>query len=280
MSSSKQASRRNLSVKGLQAALADKLDLRLSGWEILGGVMVVRLDLGYSESEKSLIGETIVRLHPTAVTVVNRTSIDDELREPVTEVIAGSTTESIHVENGCMYRIDPTQVMFSFGNKEERKRMAKISSPKETVVDMFACVGQFTLPLAKHSRPEKMYAVEKNPVAFRFLKENIAQNKLSNVEPLLGDCRDVCPTGVADRVLMGYLFDTHLFLPTAINALNEHGILHYHFNCTDEKLECEIQRILDLALKHAVSANVSKTVQIKSYAPKMYHWVLDIDIEK
>jgi len=280
MSSSKQVPRRNLSVKGLQAALADQLDLRLSGWEILGSVMVVSLDPGYSENEKTLIGETIVRLHPTAETVVNRMSIDDELREPVTEVIAGSKTESIHVENGCKYRIDPTKVMFSFGNKEERERMATVSSPNETVVDMFSCVGQFTLPLAKHSRPRKVYAVEKNPAAFQFLKENIVLNKLSNVDPLLGDCREVCPTGVADRVLMGYLFETERFLPTAIKALKKRGTLHYHFNCTEEKLEGKIQSVLKLASEHAASAKVSKTVKVKSYAPKMYHWVLDIDIKK
>jgi tRNA wybutosine-synthesizing protein 2 len=272
--------RRNLSVKGLQNALADKLDLRLSGWEILGSVMVVSLDSDYTDREKTLIGETIVRLHPTAETVVNRTSIDDELREPKTEVIAGAGTTTIHVENGCIYRIDPTQIMFSFGNKEERKRMANISSPDETVVDMFSCVGQFTLPLAKHSRPEKVYAVEKNPVALQYLKENIAQNKLNNVQPLLGDCREVCPTNVANRVLMGYLFETDRFLPTAIKALKEQGTLHYHFNCTEEKLEGESQRILKLALEHAASAKVSKTVKVKSYAPKMYHWVLDIDIER
>ncbi len=79
---------------------------------------------------------------------------------------------------------------------------------------------------------------------------------------------------------MGYLFETERFLPTAIKALNERGTLHYHFNCTEEKLECEIQRVLKLALKHSASAKVSKTVKVKSYAPKMYHWVLDIDIEK
>ncbi len=280
MSSSKQIPRRNLSVKGLQAALADKIDLRLSGWEILGSVMVVSLGSGYSNREKRLIGETIVKLHPTAETVVNRTSIDDELRKPRTEVIAGAGTATVHVENGCIYRIDPARVMFSFGNKEERKRMAKISSPNEIVVDMFSCVGQFTLPLAKHSRPEKVYAIEKNPVAFQYLKENIAQNKLNNVEPLEGDCCEVCPTDVANRVLMGYLFETERFLPTAIKALNERGTLHYHFNCTEENLEYEIQRVLKLALKHSASAKVSKTVKVKSYAPKMYHWVLDIDIEK
>jgi tRNA wybutosine-synthesizing protein 2 len=280
MSSSKPAPRRNLSVSGLIKALDGQVDLRLNGWEILGDVMVVSLDDGHSADEKRLIGETIVRLHPKAETVINRTSIDDEIRTPAAEVIAGSRTETIYVENGCSYKINPTRVMFSFGNKEERKRMGRISTPLETVVDMFSCVGQFTIPLAKHSQPEKVIAIEKNPVAFEYLKDNVRLNKLRNVEPLLGDCREVCPEGVSDRVLMGYLFETNLFLPTAIKALKDSGTIHYHFNCTESKLEKEKEKVLQIAMEHAKKISVLETIRVKSYAPKMYHWVLDLQVAK
>ncbi len=280
MSYSKPAPRRNLSVSGLKRALSDHVDLKLNGWEILGDVMVVSLDEGYTAAEKRLIGETIVRLHPKAETVINRSSINDEIRKPIAEIIAGTGPETIHVENGCRYKIDPTKVMFSFGNKEERKRMGTISSPDETVVDMFSCVGQFTIPLAKHSQPKKVYAIEKNPVAFEYLKENINLNKLRNVEPLLGDCREVYPERAADRVLMGYLFETELFLPTAIKALKERGVVHYHFNCTQSKLESEKERVLKIAMEHAKEVLILETVRVKSYAPKMYHWVLDLQVIK
>lgn len=280
MSYSKPAPRRNLSVSGLKKVLDGLIELRLNGWEILGDVMVISLDEGYSADEKRLIGETIIRLHPKAGTVINRSSIDDELREPVAEVIAGGRTETIYAENGCRYKIDPTKVMFSFGNKEERKRMGGISSPSETVIDMFCCVGQFSIPLAKHSQPEKVIAIEKNPVAFAYLKENVHLNKLRNVEPMLGDCRDVCPEGVADRVLMGYLFETERFLPTAIKALKDRGTVHYHFNCTESKLDMERERVLQIASAHSKEASVLETVKVKSYAPKMYHWVLDLQVIK
>jgi tRNA wybutosine-synthesizing protein 2 len=158
--------------------------------------------------------------------------------------------------------------------------MGTISSPDETVVDMFSCVGQFTIPLAGHSRPKKVFAVEKNPVAFEYLKENVRLNKLRNVEPLLGDCREVCPEDASDRVLMGYLFGTELFLPTAIKALKERGVVHYHFNSTESKLESEKKRVLKIAMKHAKEVLILETVRVKSYAPKMYHWVLDLQVTK
>ncbi len=280
MPSSKPSSRRNLSVSQLKHSLEGELDLDLNGWEILGDVMVVELGDGYSAAEKRLLGERIVRLHPKARTVVNRLSIDHELREPTFEVLAGEGTETIYRENGSSYRLDPTKVMFSFGNKEERRRMAHISSPEETVIDMFSCVGQFTIPLAKYSSPRSVIAIEKNPVAHRYLKENITLNKLRNVKPVLGDCREVCPTDGADRVIMGYLFETEKFLPTAINAIVKKGTIHFHMLSTASKLKDRCRRVIKAVSEKTSDATLEKTTRVKSYAPKMYHWVLDIDITR
>lgn len=279
-SSKKPGPRRNLSVAQLKEALKDRVELKLNGWEILGDVMVIELPEGYTAEEKRLIGEKIVELHPKAVTVVNRRSIVDELRQPEAEVLAGERTETVYKENGCRFKIDPTKVMFSFGNKEERHRMARISSPEETVVDMFACVGQFTIPVALHSRPKKVYAVEKNPAAHGYLMENVRLNRLDNVEPLLGDCREVSPVGVADRVIMGYLFDTERFLPTAVKALREKGIIHYHMLSDRPRLEEKKTEALKIIEETGAAARALETVKVKSYAPKWYHWVLDIEVER
>ena len=280
MSSSKIAPRRNLSVSELKEALAKHLMLRIRGWEILGDVMVMDLGEGYTWEEKRLIGEKILELHPKAATVVNRLSIEDEFRKPVVEVLAGAMTETVYAENGCRFKIDPTKIMFSFGNKEERRRMGLISSPVETVVDMFACVGQFTIPIAKYSKPEKVIAVEKNPIAFEYLVENIRLNKLCNVEPVLGDSREMCPEGVADRVVMGYLFEPHRFLKTAVNALKDKGVIHFHLVSQASQLAEECKRVVMMVEENKASALVLKTVRVKSYAPKRYHWVLDLYVTK
>ncbi|WP_341537002.1 hypothetical protein [Methanosarcina barkeri] len=46
--------------------------------------------------------------------------------------------------------------MYSKGNLEERKRMSKLGEG-EIVVDMFAGIGYFSIPMAVHSRPKKDY---------------------------------------------------------------------------------------------------------------------------
>jgi len=48
------------------------------------------------------------------------------------------------------------------------------------------------------------------------------------VEPILGDCAEVTPVGVADRVVMGMVRVTDRYLWKGIQALRPGGILHYH----------------------------------------------------
>ncbi len=268
--------RRNLSVNGLKKALEGVVELRLNGWEVMGDLMVIELDDGYSSSEKKLIAEKIVELHPKAATVINRISIEDEFREPTVEVLAGESTETVYKENGCLFRLDPGKVMFSFGNKDERKRMAMISSEDETVVDMFSCVGQFAIPLAKHSRPRKVYAIEKNPAAFSYLQENVKLNKLDNVEAVAGDCTEVCPAGVADRVVMGYIFRPERFMETALNALKKDGTIHYHFISREKELGSVKSAAADIVKENSYEIISSHARKVKSYAPHVYHWVMDL----
>ena len=47
-----------------------------------------------------------------------------------------------------LYKLDPLKVMFSSGNVDEKQRMAHLDCRGETVVDMFAGIGYFTMPLA------------------------------------------------------------------------------------------------------------------------------------
>ena len=43
---------------------------------------------------------------------------------------------------------------------------------------MFAGIGYFSLPIGKHSNPEKIYSIELNPVSYTFLEKNIKLNHL------------------------------------------------------------------------------------------------------
>ncbi|MCK4996600.1 MAG: class I SAM-dependent methyltransferase family protein, partial [Thermoplasmatales archaeon] len=205
-------------------------------------------------------------------------------REPKTKIIFGSNnTETIHKENGIRFKLDPQKIMFSSGNMDERIRMATISDEKETIVDLFAGIGYFTLPLAVHSKPKKIFACEINPVAYDYLCKNIVLNNVSNiVEPLKGDNKEVTPKNIADRVLLGYFGDTNKFLTTALNCLRDcKGIIHYHDKFPESQVPDKPLRLVkELADKYNRKAELIDYKQVKSYAPGISHYVFDIGIDE
>jgi tRNA wybutosine-synthesizing protein 2 len=210
--------------------------------------------------------------------VVKLGHINGLKREPEVEVLIGDGTETIHKENHCLFKMDVAKVMWSKGNTGERKRMANIVRDGEVVVDMFAGIGYFSIPMAVHSKPAKIYSVEINPIAYGYLCENIHLNKVEDiVEPMLGDCRELAPRGVADRVLMGYIGNTHEYLPAAMEVLKDGGVVHYHESVPDKiKFIRPVERIKEAAGERDVE--VLKKRIIKPYSPGVYHVVVDAKI--
>jgi len=208
--------------------------------------------------------------------------ISGRYRRPKLKVIAGGpSTETVHRENGCLFKLDVAQVMFSLGNVYERARLPKLVQPGEVVVDLFAGVGQFSIPIAKHARPSRIYAVELNSVAYGYLRENIRRNRVGHVvKPLLGDCSAVAPRGVADRVVMGILHVTHHYLPLVLKVLKPSGgVIYYHESVPSGlRFERPIKRVFDAAVGREVEI-LGKRV-IKRYAPGVDHVVIDVRVGK
>ncbi|HLE47926.1 MAG TPA: class I SAM-dependent methyltransferase family protein [Candidatus Thermoplasmatota archaeon] len=216
-------------------------------------------------------------------TVLKRVGVvEGELRLPRMRRIWGDTnTETIHIENGIRYRFDPTAVMFSPGNLGERQRVAGLPVADETIVDLFAGIGYFTLPLAVYGRPRQIIACEKNPVAFRYLQENIELNDVADiVQARLGDNRDTAPIGEADRVFMGYLPDPTDFLPVALSCLKRTGgSIHYH-SVVDVPAfpKAAFEKMHEVLQALNWTATLKQSVTVKSFGPGAVHGVLDVEV--
>lgn len=98
--------------------------------------------------------DEIVKL-PYINRIIKIGHIHGQKREPEIEMIYGEGTRTIHKENYCKYAIDVAKVMWSKGNTGERLRMSKLPEDNETIIDMFAGIGYFTIPMALHSNPKK-----------------------------------------------------------------------------------------------------------------------------
>ncbi len=269
----------------LAEALKGKLPLQAipllpRGWYILGDVIVVKIHPALVPFQ-SQIGHALLAFYPRCQTVLRDFGIEGQLREPVREKIAGTKTETVHRENGVLFRLDAQKVMFSAGNLKERMRMSLVGKD-EFVVDMFAGIGYFTIPMAVHSRPRKIMAIELNPNAYSYLCQNILQNHVEKiVKPIFGDCMNETPKGVADRVVMGMVQVTDRYLQKGIQALRPGGILHYHQTIPSWKYpDAATKDILEAAEALGRKAEILRCLKVKKYSPGVVHAVVDASIDR
>ena len=246
-------------------------------WEMLGDVLLLRLGddlLPYKER----IAEAYASVLGARTVLLDRTRIAGVFRTPDMEVLWGDGTETVHLENGILYKFDAARLMFSSGNIDEKLRMAALDCRGETIVDMFAGIGYFTLPLALHARAERVIACEINPLAFRYLRENVRINGLERVvEPVMGDNQDLPGEGVADRVVMGYVRTTARHLTTAFRLVRKGGVIHYHDTFPLEIFPSRALEDLTTAA-NGRTFEVRLMTEVKSYSPGVSHMVLDVDV--
>jgi tRNA wybutosine-synthesizing protein 2 len=250
-----------------------------SGWQILGDIIIVSIPEEI-EHKKTKVAEALLFLYPKCKSVIRDFGIEGQFRLPKRELLLGTGTETVHKEHGCLFKQDVTKVMYSKGNLEERKRMSRLGKG-EVVVDMFAGIGYFSIPMAVHSRPGKIISIEINPESFAYLEENIRLNRVEDIiYPICGNCLEFTPEGTADRVLMGYVGTTHYYLEPAIKALKKSGgILHYHETVPEKLAKTRPQeRIKKAAEFLGKKVEMLETRKIKKYSPGVLHVVIDARI--
>lgn len=271
---------RNFLKSRLVGDIPDDLPLP-SGFHLVGHVALVHLDfelMDYADKIGAMTLEYDSRVKSVAV----RTGpTKGPTRKPCYSLVAGdSNTITTHIESGVKFKLDPLRLTFSGGNKAERIRVARLVTPGEKVVDMFSCVGQFALHIAK-AADVKVTAIEINPEAFDFLIKNIELNRLTKrVTAVLGDCCDVHPIREANRVVMGYLHDTISYLPAAFDTLvDTGGIIHMHLSIPESEIEHTVMLINEKCSDYGFQSKTD-VLRVKNYSPGIEHFVFDICVKR
>src|SRR3989304_3132455 len=142
--------------------------------DVIGDIAVIEIPPELKAHESS-IGEAILATHKNVRTVLAKVgAVSGTYRLREFEIIAGEPkTATVHREHGCQYHVDVAKAYFSPRLSHEHSRVASLVQEGETVVDLFAGVGPFSVLIAKKNEDARVYAVDINPEAIEFLTRNI-----------------------------------------------------------------------------------------------------------
>ena len=179
--------------------------------------------------------------------------------------------------------------MFSAGNLPERGRLGELDCNGETILDLYAGIGYYTLPLLVRAGAAHVHACEWSEDAVFALNHNLVANGVNDICTVhTGDNQislnvggsAVSVNGTCDRVILGLLPSSEDGWPLALSALKpEGGILHLHGNAPGgNEIEWAEKIASKLASMSGRKATVKHLVKVKWYAPHIRHCVVDIKI--
>ncbi|TFF89613.1 MAG: class I SAM-dependent methyltransferase family protein [Promethearchaeota archaeon] len=268
---------------------ARELELLPGGFQTVGKLIIIKLKPDLLD-KKELIGNTFLQLLPYIRSVyINLGGIEGQYRTPEQiEFLAGEKKPLvIHKEHGVKYQFDITKIMFSQGNLRERRHLAGLVNDDEMIVDMFAGIGYFSLPIAVLSNPDKVYSIELNPIAYSFLVKNIELNKVGNkIIPIQGDCKEEViklssQEIKADRIVMGVFPAPLEYIGESLKVAKNSGTIIHFEGVVDGDDNLELYKEFSaIANKDGFNCELSDKRFIKSYGPNLYHVVYDIQVSR
>jgi tRNA (guanine37-N1)-methyltransferase len=243
--------------------------------DMIGDIAILRGD----EENLKEIADAIISSSKHIKSVFYDRGVYDECRLRDIEFIAGERrTETIHNEYGIKIKLDISKVYFSPRLANERMRVAKMVGKNEIVIDMFAGVAPFSLLIAKFSKAEKIFAIDKNIHAVKYARENILLNKLKNIEVIEGDARHVLPSlPFAHHIIMNLPHKSFEFLPL---AAEKGKILHFYEIIERKKVEERIEKIKEKIRQEGYDAEIKNIRIIGNYSPSKYKVGMELFVKK
>ena len=264
------------------------LDKIYNSFDIIGDIAIIKMHNG-SDSNAAEVANKIMSIHRGVKSVfVQAGPIFGDFRVRTLKLAAGENkTTTRYRESGCVFAVDVEKCYFSPRLLYERSRIAGLVKPGETVVNMFAGVGCFSIIIAKTVGQSKVFSIDVNPVAVEFMKENIRINRVfGKVVPLLGDSKEIIEADLqckADRVLMPLPEKAIEYLPYAICSLKKQdGWIHYydfqHAVGNENPAEKTRLKVAEKLDSLGVDYTFAFSRVVRRTGPNWYQTVLDIHV--
>lgn len=276
------------------------LKLIPKSYDLIGDIIVIEFDRLDKIKDpdillyKKKIAEALLYINKSVRSIYEKKSeISGAFRLRNLNLILGDDdSETLHKENKTLYKLDVKKVFFSPRLGYERKRISEgYFNDNEMIVDMFAGVGPFSIQIAKKNQV-KIFAFDINPIAFKYMKENVKINKLKDKIMIYNfDVKELLKPdnhlgnmihNQIDRIIMNLPEMSFNYLDvTCFLMKNSGGILHFYsfvdkkraFKATHMKLKKKLDEY-QFEIKRILSKRI-----VKAYSPKMDLIVVDCEIK-
>ncbi|MFW5948179.1 MAG: class I SAM-dependent methyltransferase [Halolamina sp.] len=254
-------------------------------YERLGDVVLVDED---DPERAAAIADAIVESDIPVRSVLNRASkVKGETRVRDWTVLADdgdedrSPTETVHREYGHEFAVDLAEVYFSPRLATERNRVVEQVQAGEHVLDMFAGVGPYAIPMA--AAGAEVVACDINPEAIAYLRENAARNGVADrITTHVGDVRELTAEYAdwADRLVMNLPHTAAAFADAAVAFAGASCVVHLYDIQHEDDPFARATTALEDAAGDEYAVTVLEERVVRSYAPHEVNVCLDARLDR
>ncbi|MHA1911398.1 MAG: class I SAM-dependent methyltransferase [Candidatus Kariarchaeaceae archaeon] len=255
-------------------------------YDLIGDIIVVDLNQNIEDFEEE-IGKALMEVNPSVKSVFRKTGgVGGEYRIREIKNIAG-TDESftIHKEMGIKIAVDIRKAYFSPRLSTEHQRVLSQVKENETIIDMFAGVGPFSLIIAKNLIGS-IYCNDLNPYAIDYLNKSIQLNKLKgniipcnfSAEKLPEKITELTPAKI-DRIIMNLPGTAKSYLTSAAQLSSKGTIIHFYCFSGGEDPEKGALDILYSSWPENRKIKILEVKKVRVSAPREYAMVIDFVCE-
>jgi tRNA (guanine37-N1)-methyltransferase len=271
----------------LKKLLADSLSPKelqylVGGYDVVGDIAIVIVPEPLTSREQ-IIAEAILASNKKIKVVAKRAgNYGGEFRTMPLQILAGENRKETEVkEYGVRLLVNPEAVYYSVRSGSERRRIASLVTPGESVLVLFSGIAPFPLIISRYSQAGSIVGIEKNPRAYDYAVLNLRRNKKQqNIQLFPGDVREVVPVlkDTYDRVIMPLPTRGEEFLPYALSVLKTGGYLHFYDMQRQELFDHSVEKIVNASAaldRRVLSSTLTKCGHC---APDIYRICVDTRI--
>ena len=274
--------------RNLKFYLKDKLNekellLVPTSFDVVGDIMIFSDFPKELAKKEKMIAGVILENYRSIKTILKKTKkYSGKFRTPTLKIIGGERRkETVAKENDITIKLNVEKVYFSTRISNERKRIASLVKPNESVLVMFSGSGVYPLVIAKHSKCREVYGIEINPTGHKYGLENVEKNKMNGrVKLFVGDVNKVLPKikQKFDRVLMPLPKSAEEYLEIALKYTKKKGMIHFYDFLHEGEFELANEKIAAACKKTGRKFKIIRTVKCGQHSHGFFRICVDFEV--